>query len=417
MTVEGNQFEVLPRDILELLLTFVDIPSIAALCQTSRPQHRNIPELASTEQTWLRLVNNRFNLFSAGRISNPRPNLYGGSTWKEAYRNMARCNRIPKMKVNFKKKNIFAKGGGYRPDTGMQAAAFDSNANANANANAKDASMKVKVKVPKKKSQPHHSQQFVACWVMINHTEDCNLRTTSMDIISSSSSSSMACHESISTTTNQVLNGANTRTSSRNDHCFIELQLAFQNSKSGFCKVDLDVCKGTVQMYDSTGDFLTQRLVRHGPLRPKVIYRSIGGTIVSSSESTCSQNQNQCQHQHQHQHQYLDGDFGDVLSLGPLEFVIVSVNVPLVHYRERNEILRFETDFLSRALSICVPVACQMSETSMENDGTVHSELVKKHSIAVHSSVVVATFANEHEIWENYMELPGGCLILVDKRD
>ena len=113
-----DQFESLPQDILQLLLIYLDIPSIGALSQICRQAYGNVSQLASEEKTWLRLVNHRFHLFSKPTSSSSRrrkdswestctsnsmmfnfnsisgiastrmskPKLYGGATWKEAYR-------------------------------------------------------------------------------------------------------------------------------------------------------------------------------------------------------------------------------------------------------------------------------------------------------------------------------------------
>ena len=101
---DRNQFELMPQDILELLLLYLDIPSIGILSQSSRQESGTIAQLASDEKTWLRLVNHRFRLFASTSTSTSRrqthrdgsktmegtrmskPHLFGGSTWKEAYR-------------------------------------------------------------------------------------------------------------------------------------------------------------------------------------------------------------------------------------------------------------------------------------------------------------------------------------------
>ena len=93
---DRNLFEILPYEILEMLVRYLDIPSIAIMSQTSKHEHGTIAHLVSDEKTWLRLVNQRFSLFSSSRLNKAgstvegtrmsKPKLYGGSTWKEAYR-------------------------------------------------------------------------------------------------------------------------------------------------------------------------------------------------------------------------------------------------------------------------------------------------------------------------------------------
>jgi hypothetical protein len=110
----------------------------------------------------------------------------------------------------------------------------------------------------------------------------------------------------------------------------------------------------------------------------------------------------------------LDGKDDQILSLKPFEFAIVSVNVPLVYYRQQREVLQFETDFLSRALSIAVPASCKIVESG--NDHKCNSgEMDTDSKVAnKYSTVGIVTFANEHEIWESYMMLPGNCVVLTD---
>lgn len=365
-----SYFELLPQDLLEVLLLYLDIPSIAVICQTSVPMHGNISDLASRDQTWLRLANHRFNLFSVSRIARndvTSPKRYGVSTWKEAYRAMARTSRMPKMNVNFKRKIIFAKGCGYTQHGGSK----------NEGQNMKGLE---RLASPE---QGQYRQQFLACWVMINHTEDCNLRSTPMEMISGSNS----------------VEGSDGR-STMGESLYIELQVAFQNTKSGFSQVYIDVCRATVQMLSGTGDFITQRVIQSGPLRPKIIYRS----SLEKNPQSC---------------EYLDDRCGQVLSLKPFEFAIASLNVPLAYCRQRREVLQFETDFLSRTVSIVVPATCEIVEPiyTEQNRNSVVKATNSDVSKRFYSSVGVATFANEHEIWESYMKLPGNCVVMVDRRD
>jgi hypothetical protein len=360
--LKTNYFDLLPQDLLECLLLYLDIPSIAVLCQTSLPSYGNISDLASRDQSWLRITNERFNLFSAGRIAKnnvSRPKLYGGSSWKDAYRVMARTCRMPKMNVNFKRKTIFARGCGYMK---LKKSGGHSNEGS---------------RCPASSKQGHYRHQFMACWVLINHTEDCNLRSAPMNSLSSCTNAYEGVDEA------------------GTESPYIELQVAFQNTKSGFCHVDIDICKATVQMLAANGDFITQRVIYDGPLSPKIVYRS----SLPKNKQSC---------------EYLDGKDDQILSLKPFEFVIVSVNVPLVYYRQQREVLQFETDFLSRALSIAVPASCKIVESGNDqkcNSGEMNtdSEVANKYS-----TVGIVTFANEHEIWESYMKLPGNCVVLTD---
>ena len=115
--------------------------------------------------------------------------------------------------------------------------------------------------------------------------------------------------------------------------------------------MDVDVCRSTVLMQDSSGDYITQRIVRYGTLGPKIVYRSdnatngVGGVGVGVAVDAGSANHanRKMKQQQQRRTSYLDADAEDgIVSLKPFEFVIVSVCIPMTHYRERNESIHFE---------------------------------------------------------------------------
>ena len=361
LTLKMSYFDLLPADLLQHMLLYLDIPSLGALSQTSLPKHGNISDLATRDKTWLRITNHRFNLFSARRMASnkiSRPKLYGGSNWKDAFRSMSRSGRMPKINVNFKKKAIFAKGFSYKTQNHQfHQHVFNNDMKAS-------------------KSIHHYKEQFLACFVMINHTENCCLRTSPNAMISD-------CNSDLDGDTLSEMN-------------YIELQIAFQNTKSGFTTVDIDICNATIQMQTPEG-YIAQRAIRRGPLAPKVIYKN--------SKTSC---------------EYLDDEFNNTISLGPFEFCILSINVPLTYYTNQQESIHFETDFLSRAMSLIVPVTCHIVE---RNDAMIMDEYEKEGSKKTvltknsYQSLSIATFVDEHEIWENYMALPGNCLVLIDKRD
>lgn len=354
---------------------------------------------------------------------------------------MARCNRIPKMKVNFKRKSIFAKGSGYitnNPSTIQLDPSTNNPAHLEdhlANAHIADCSIEMS---GHKRKCGHYSEQCLACWIMINHTEDCTLRSSLHDI--SLSFPYQQFGQSIPGTTsvdrvNRNVTGESQRSSgninsssiSNNVTRFIELQLAFQNTKSGFCNVNVEVCKSTILMRDNAGNYVTQRIISHGMLRPKIVYRgdivNVHNVGVFSANSSGGRSKRKMKSKsNQPCTYYFDGD-DEVLTLKPFEFAIVSVCVPMTHYMERGETVHFETDFLSRSLSVCVPahVWCDTVERRrmLESVNSCPFERPEKSltTNAYHSTVAVATFADEHEIWDHYMELPGGFLTLLDKRD
>jgi hypothetical protein len=327
-------FDTLPPDILKHIILFADIPSISALVQLCSPKNGNISEVASDEKTWLWLVNARFNINASKRIRDVddhiKPKLYGGTTWKDAYRVMARSNKMPKMKVLFRKKIIFGKGGAYLQKS----------------INGSDATH------TKKCLRGKRHEQVCALWVMLNHTEDCNLRTIK---------------QYDDDYAKDIFN--------RHEETYIEVQVGLQNTRSGFTTLHIDLLEMKFQMMPSdkcSDKLLNQPIIKHGIYSPRIIYRSIGENV----NTDCS--------------------FAESITLKPFEFAVVAVSVPLAHYIAAGENLQFETDFLSRALTISVPVRCQFTEKST-------------------NTICIGAFVSEHEIWENYMELPGNIVTLIDK--
>ena len=84
-------------------------------------------------------------------------------------------------------------------------------------------------------------------------------------------------------------------------------------------------------------------------------------------------------------------------TLKPFEFVVFTARVPCTFD------MRYETDFLSRARCVDVPVSWTATKPSSSNAPT-------KTFDSCYSE-----FISEFEIWEHYMELPGSCLTLVDR--
>lgn len=378
-------FNLLSDDLLLLCFSFMDVSCLAALSQTCKREEQSISEVVSNEAVWFKVVNRRFNLIDShgGNMGNSygcRPKHYGGPTWKDAYRSMDKANRLPKLRVALRKKVTFAKGGTCNETSRM------------------------KVGV----------DQCVAMWCMINHTEDCRLRSTNERIYDD--------HREVD----------------MQDGTYIELQVAFQNKKSGFCTVDVDVSKITVQMRSSksgVNSFLVQPIERKGALRPKVIYRSIGEnvTYLDNSLKKRKRQRNGVQRFSNQNSRVMskfqtlksEDDKPLILTLKPFEFAVCSVNVPLSYYRERGEFMRFETCFLSRAVSMCTPITRHKCSLCTDNNEITPELLDEEFTYETKSSLeeicssslfAVAKFsADEDVIWNNYSELPGGFMSLRDR--
>jgi hypothetical protein len=368
-----NYLHALPDDLLDLIISFADIPSIGAICQTCRPNHGTLSYIASREKVWLGIANLRFNLFSTKShdklhhkyLSNSR--LYGGPTWKDAYRAMAVTCRMPKMGANFssKKKYIFAKS---RESTNI----------------IEDGENDPSTTKPAT-NQLAHSVHCLAAWLMIHHTEDCRLR-----YFSNNSRQDLRSWSNDDDFLQQDINTG---------FVYIQLQLAIQNTKSACCTIHVNVGSAAIRMYTPMGSIMSRGIVQGGVLGPKVIHRRSHQLDRSETTSTT-------------RNTTLDEKCQKIVSLKPFEFAVVRINVPLPQGMQHTDRLLFETDFLSRAMSISIPATCEI--TNPHNGTDLHS---KGHMTHVYSTIMTANFISENEIWERYMELPGNCLVLIDRRD
>jgi len=123
------------------------------------------------------------------------------------------------MRVLFKKKIAFAKGGAYvRSDL--------------------EDDLKANDKLNQMKSTGYddnvvrkHGHQVVSSWVMINHTEDCNLKVASLDSLRTNEHR----HLSMSGIGRHTRILRPNRSNDMQRTPYIELQLGFQNIKSGLC--------------------------------------------------------------------------------------------------------------------------------------------------------------------------------------
>jgi len=281
----------LPNEILAYIVLYLDIPSIGAVAQTSKPKNGTLSQLVSpNEDIWFEIVKARFNV-SSSLVK--RPKLFGGPNWKHSYRSMSLSHRMPKVRLPFKKKTVVAKG---------------SNRGAN-------------------------------CWIMINHTEDCSLRQISPDVgIRSRYILERPCiefqcaYQNIkSTYATLFLDLHTSRVVSYYEH---------ESGESGQLCQDRMIDEGILKpkvIYRSVGS--------------KVIYRDIG---KGKKHQTSTDALKTSEVDRSHLYYYFDDqkeqqksiDYGSYIELAPFEFIIVSINVPLTCGD-----IQSETDFLSRAVS------------------------------------------------------------------
>jgi len=148
----------------------------------------------------------------------------------------------------------------------------------------------------------------------------------------------------------------------------IVFYVCIQNVRSGFSTVNVDVGRMNIQ-------FLEDGSTRHQFLKACSVPQIIYGSTDFLNESIC---------------------------LKPFDFAIFKVTFPC----PSNVI--YETDFLARAVSLQVPIQ-NSSHRLFQNAATPADK------ICGDSSKSTAFFLTEKQIWDNYMLLPGGCLVLSEK--
>jgi hypothetical protein len=261
----------------------------------------------------------------------------------------------------------------------------------------------------------------VCCWVLVGHTDDCRLRRQP----------------------NQLNENMTPR-----EEVYVELQVCLQLVSSCTIQADLNLSEANVQLLGEPP--CKKNVVLFGPRKPRVIHHSFGGKLQDvlldiEPTTTCGSNENDL-----------------ILSIKPLEFVVVALNIICPHD------MVYETDFLSRAISLHIPV-CLVKElpirstiatlpasnsTPMESPPDVLSIDLYRQYIdssrgqkedeftdctlsdppllescddtpsepfktslkwikVLEPGYINASFLKEKEFWNHYIELPGHCLALT----
>lgn len=414
-------FDLLPTAIVQNIFRFMDIPSLSALSQTQRARRgstkdnvedrwslslqrenravvetnrtnqisHNVAALASDDITWFYLVKRRFGIGrrnktnsrrksirnSAGKQaddvyalppSSCRPKVYGGATWKESYRSLSTSKRIPKTRLT--------------AGDGRAKAIF--------------ASRKRSVHSDEKKSMTAKTAaDHTGFWVMVGHTENCRTRVVR-------NPTSSGCPYPV-------------------DRRYLELKLCFQNTKSGFGSIALDIAGVQIRAMDevkrsaispvfTTNESNTLRVVMHGPWRPKaLLLNNINGEDeIKQLSRKCSRFDACAPSTVDRERQgWIENDKS--LILRPFEVVVFSV------YVSCPQDMVYETDFLSTAASIHIPVTpC----TNFPVPKKIRSPRCNNHvDLTAKSHLASAYFLSEEEMWNYYMHLPGGFLSLTDR--
>ena len=350
-------FNTLPDELLRIVISWMDIPCLALLIRTSKSS--TIALMAADDKTWLSLVGRRFNIATNRSTSAgpPRSKSYGGSTWKAAYRSMSLAKRLPKCRQMPRKNVVFCKG---------------SNVN---------------------------SCPSVNMWVMMNHTDDCNTRQVPRE---REISDTMENNENEDESSSIASSSSDDETPRDR---YVELRICVQNVRSGFRTVQVDIKNTTVSIVGMRGMSVV------GIQEPRIVHKSGDDKKTAEASGSSKRTRYNSSRRRSVRRSYLliNSDDDETLSeknsfptvtryvtLKPFEFIVFTARVPCTID------MRYETDFLSRARCVDVPVSWTSNKpnanTLTRNFDSCYSE-----------------FISEFEIWEHYMELPGNCLTLVDR--
>lgn len=362
--IEPSLFDLIPEELGRLLLQYLDIPSLSVLSILSRSSRISL--LASDDVTWLGLVHQRFKIISSpvrGRLIPLKAKTYGGPSWKTAYRSMSICNRMPRNKIVKRSKTIFARGGG-RMNHAAGIGKNDKKIVAGLHTNAES--------------------EIVYLWVSLAHTDNCNTRADGCVHLKAKR--------------------------------YVELHLCIQNVKSSLGSVFVDVTAVSAELLGFEGcpdGVWTSQVVQNGPRKPKILYQSQGSPVTFFDSNEIHMKPSKSFEEDRYTFM---NNFGT--NLKPLEFVVISVHVPCTFD------MIYETDFLSRAVKIHVPIRWESGRDEIdEYNPTEHSKGIfdlnsnRSGLAATHkqTSFASAFFIQENEIWEHYTQLPGGCLTLTNR--
>ncbi len=383
-TKSGRTFDVLPIEVNRTILSFMDIPSLSALSVTQKSEQGNIAYLASDNVTWMALVKRRFGIgcYDRGRTlatkhkqqghsvqivrrvsimssretttRKLRPMSYGGATWKDVYRVQSLTSRIPETCIT----------SGSTSGAAVFASPYKRH-------NRRE---------KRGKAKRQSAADYLGVWCMVQHAENC--RTKTVDCFNNSSCFPYS-----------------------NQRRYLELKVCLQNTKSGFgllavpdlSMIRLNSVDEEFGIYsDSENHCETFQIVAHGPWKPKVILRR-----RFCEEALKDGSNNFIESDNLKWLGYDSSNHKDDIILSPFEVVVISIRVSCPSD------MVYETDFLSTASSIHIPV---VSRGTKQENGTECSDAKD-----IAADFATATFIDEDELWEYYTQLPGGCLSLTDR--
>lgn len=374
----------LPPELLRHVYAFMDIPMLGTMAQVHTG---NLQHFATENQIWSKLVKLRFGIATAAK----RPKAFGGKDWKDSYRIMHGCHRVPKYRAT-SRKAVFAKGHG-------KLIASDGS-------NVVGAGLSV--------------------WVGINHTDSCRTRPLRTANFRADDAAAAAAGDN-----NNNDNMDNNNIPNQSTRRYVDLWICLQNPQSNGPPIEVNIAQSTLQFMGGMGNtysefWLQEQLLTscgggYRRIGPKMVYHK-QQQEASRRRSSSSNNQQKRQQQQQSMFASLPSspattsmDDNDILRCGiitlpPMDFCVVSI--PFECGQDA-----FETDALARAVNLQVPFSVADTTAAPRNSdygGHYQQESAKQQSSFV-SSFATAGFVSEGDIWEQYCALPGGCLTLSDR--
>ena len=404
-SIMALSFDSLPEEVQRCIISYADIPSLAALSMTHKALNENISSLASDDVTWYALIQGRFGIGCNHRrvgsrtkkkqrknvvivsrsLSSSlsldgmtksttgkggrkrRPTTYGGVTWKDAYRSLASTMRIPETSIT---SGSQVSGGG--------GAIF--------------ASPRLRGRNAKKSVA-----DFFGVWCMVTHAENCRTKTIGEG---GSGRRRRRNHHEVA-----VRDQHNVTLPYRTNRRYIELKVCLQNTRSSQDRIVVpDMSAIRIASVDEADYFAswgwdkwddgyesTFEVLEVGPWRPKMILRHRFG-----SDDTANQ----------HDEVAVDEWNARIgkrdIVLRSFEVVILSIHISCP------ESFVYETDVLSSMWLISVPIVADGWPVNANEDA-------KDKGNFKSIDVSIARFLEEDALWEYYTQLPGGCLSLTDR--
>ena len=367
----------LPPELMRHVYAFMDIPMLGSMAQVHTGTLRYY---ACENLVWGKLVKRRFEIASTTK----RSTAFGGKDWKDAYRSMHLCRRIPKCRST-SRKAIFAKGRQSQQREQQQQGIATREPSAGACDGA-----------------------GLSIWVGVNHTDNCRTRLL----------------RSAANTENEDNNTDNT------SRRYVDFWVCLQNPQSNGPSIQAQVCQSTLQFMGRRGNYYTESCLQERIPTSCGGYRWMAPRWMKKPQQQQTNWRKHCSGKKAWASlPFVEDDSEEDISLGitlkPMEFCVVSI--PFECGQDM-----FETDALARSVRIQVPyvlsstiesgpttsasfVRCHQDEyvngDKMEVDDTTWVSTAKKPPL----SLSTAWFVSEHDIWDHYDVLPGGCLTLSDR--